>query len=207
MISSLIAWLSIKIITVIESAGYAGVFILMALEGSFVPVPSEIILPFSGFLVTQGVFTLFMVAFMGALGNIAGSLFTYFVSRRYGVSFLYKYGKYFLVSRHDIDMANRLFEKHGVRIIFISRLIPGIRGFVPIPAGIARMKLMPFVTYVFTGSFLYSLALTYAGVWGGENWDWLAPYFRRFDWVLVLILIAGLAWWVRRHFNHKKEQK
>ncbi|MDX1535221.1 MAG: DedA family protein [Candidatus Spechtbacterales bacterium] len=207
MIGTALAWLSSKVILVIESTGYAGVFVLMALEGSFIPVPSEIILPFSGFLVFKGEFSLFAVALVGALGNIAGTVFTYSVSRFFGASFLYKYGKYFLVSHRDIDMANKLFKDHGVKIIFISRLIPGIRGFIPIPAGIAKMKFIPFVLYVFTGSFIYSLVLTYVGVWGGENWDWLSPYFKQFDWVLLVLMLWAATWWVRRHFRHNKELK
>lgn len=206
MIEAVLVWLSLKIIAVIESSGYVGVFVLMALEGSFIPVPSEIILPFSGFLVYKGEFTLFMVAFVAALGNIAGTVFTYFIARNYGSSFLYRYCKYFFVTRRDIEIANELFLKHGVKIIFISRLIPGIRGFIPIPAGIARMKFLPFVTYVFTGSFIYSLALTYIGVWGGENWDWLSPYFKKFEWVLLVLLLGAVVWWVRRHIKLKKEE-
>ena len=196
--------LSSLIISFIDETGYVGIFVLMALEGSFIPVPSEIILPFSGYLVFEGRFSLLMVAFVGALGNIVGTLFTYSISRYVGLSFLHKYGKYVLVTRGDIDVAQRLFEKYGAPIIFVTRLIPGIRGFIAIPAGVARMKIVPFVAYVFTGSFIYSLALTYLGVIAGKNWDTLGPYFRKFDWVVVVLLVVGVVWWIWRHVRNLK---
>ena len=203
----ILEWLSSIIISIIDSTGYAGIFVLMALEGSFIPIPSEIILPFSGYLVFEGRFSLYLVAFLGALGNIAGTLFSYSISRYVGISFLHKYGKYVFVTRGDIDFAQRLFEKYGAPIIFVTRLIPGIRGFVAIPAGVARMKIVPFVAYVFTGSFIYSLALTYVGVVAGENWDILEPYFHKFDWVVVTLLVIGVIWWIRRHISKMKNEK
>ncbi|MEX0869912.1 MAG: DedA family protein, partial [Candidatus Spechtbacterales bacterium] len=175
--------------------------------GSFMPVPSEIILPFSGYLVFRGEFTLITVALIASLGQVAGVIITYSIARFYGIDFLYKYGKYFFVTKKDIEKANKLFEDYGARIIFASRLIPGIRGFIPIPAGIAKMKFISFIAYVFTGSFIYSLILTYAGVWGGENWDWLAPYFRRFDWILAIFVIMFLWWWIRRYIKEIKSEQ
>ena len=198
---SILGELANFVISTIESTGYLGILFLMVLEGSFIPVPSEIILPFSGYLVFKGEFSLLGVALVGAVGNIIGTLFTYHVARYLGLPFLYKYGKYVLVTHKDIDLARRLFEKFGALMIFASRLVPGIRGFIPIPAGIARMKIIPFVIYVFTGSFLYSLVLTYAGVVAGKNWDTLGPYFRKFDWVIVIIILAIGAWWIWRHLR------
>jgi len=206
IIGSILESVAVWIISIIEVSGYFGIAFLMALEGSFIPVPSEIILPFSGYLVHTGRFSLFAVAFWGAVGNIIGTSFTYVVARYVGLNFLYKYGKYFLVTKKDIEDASRLFNRHGVKIIFISRLIPGIRGFIPIPAGIARMKFVPFVAYVFTGSFIYSLALTYVGVVTGENWDMLAPYFKKFNWVIVLLFVLGVVWWVRRYIKGIKTE-
>ncbi len=199
--TTILAWAASFIISVIESTGYPGIIFLMSLEGSFIPVPSEIILPFSGYLVSLGRFSLFWVAFWGAVGNIIGSVFSYSVSRYLGLSFLYKYGKYVFVTRKDIEDADTLFKKHGAKIIFISRLIPGIRGFVPIPAGIARMNLTKFIVYVFSGSFIYSLLLTYIGVLAGENWDFLEPYFHAYDWTIIALGIIIVVWWIRRYFK------
>ncbi|MDP2641062.1 MAG: DedA family protein [Candidatus Yanofskybacteria bacterium] len=195
------------ILSVIDTGGYAGIFVLMALEGSFFPLPSEIILPFSGYLVAQERFSLWMVALVGALGNIAGTLFSYSVARYLGLPFLYKYGKYMFVTRHDIDQAWRVFQKYGIPIIFFSRLIPGLRGFIPIPAGVARMRVLPFILYVFVGSFLYSAVLTYLGVVVGENWDTMSAYFKQVD---ILVLIAAtlfITWWVRRHIRLIRQER
>lgn len=194
------------VINTIDSWGYAGIFLLMALEGSFVPIPSEIILPFSGFLVFEGRFSLFAVALTGALGNIAGTLFTYSIARYLGLPFLHKYGKYFLVSGKDIDAARRLFEKYGTMILFASRLLPGVRGYVPIPAGVARMNIVKFTIYVFAGSLIWSYVLTYVGVIAGENWDILLAYFRKFDWALAALAAAGIVLWVWRHIKNTKHE-
>lgn len=201
---NILGFLSDIIINFVEASGYWGVGILMAMEGSFIPVPSEIILPFSGYLVHLGRFSLVTVALVGAVGNIIGTTFTYLVSRYAGLPFLYKYGKFFLVTKKDIEGAQELFKKRGVSIIFISRLIPGIRGFLPIPAGIAKMKYLPFAVYVFVGSFIYSLVLTYIGVVAGENWHFLGPYFKRFEWVLVAAIVVFIIWWVRRYIKEVK---
>ena len=202
----ILEWLSSIIISVIGESGYLGIAALMFLEGSFLPVPSEIILPFSGYLVFQGKFNIFIVAFIGAVANIFGTLVTYSISRYLGLPFLYKYGRYMLISRKDIDGAHRLFEKYGTMILFASRLLPGVRGYVPIPAGIAKMDVIKFIIYVFSGSFIWSYVLTYAGVIAGENWDILAPYFRKFDWAIVLGVIILGGWWIWRHIknNHKE---
>jgi len=199
--------LSTFIIGTIDTMGYWGVGILMALEGSFFPIPSEIILPFSGYLVYLGRFSLLTVAFVAAVGNIVGTVFTYVISRHFGLPFLYKYGKYFLITRKDINNSHELFKKHGAKFIFISRLIPGIRGFIPIPAGIAKMNFIKFIIYVFTSSFIFSLFLTYLGVVAGANWDLIGPYFRKFDWVLVVLVLLGLVWWIRRYVREVKNEK
>lgn len=196
------------IVHIIDITGYPGILFLMALEGSFIPVPSEIILPFSGFLASEGRFSVWMIALAGAVGNIIGTLFTYTLARHVGLPFLYKYGKYVLVTRGDLEHAQRLFARFGMRIIFISRLLPGVRGFVPIPAGIAKMALIPFVVYVFVGSFLWSLFLTFVGFFLGEHWDTIGPYFQRTNGVLLAI-VAGVAfWWIWRRIQLiRKEAK
>lgn len=195
------------IVQVIGSTGYAGIFVLMAIEGSFIPLPSEIILPFSGFLASEGRFSIWMIAFVGAVGNIVGTLFTYAIARYLGLPFLVKYGRYVLVSRHDIEMAHRLFEKYGVAIIFISRMIPGIRGFLPIPAGIAKMRLVPFVLFVFVGSFFWSLLLTYIGFVIGEHWEIFGRYAHDAGTLLVFLMFIAVGWWLRRQFRQLRKEK
>lgn len=194
------------VVSFIEATGYVGIAVLMALEGSFIPIPSEIILPFSGYLVSQGKLSLINVALVGAVGNIIGTLFTYFIARYLGLPFFYRWGKYVMITRRDIELATRMFHRWGVAIIFVSRLLPGVRGFVPIPAGIAKMRLVPFALYVFTGSFLYSLALTYIGVLLGKNWVHLEVYFRQYNWLLVALGVSGFVWWVRRYVKHMRSE-
>ena len=194
------------IITIVDTAGYPGIFFLMALEGSFIPVPSEIILPFSGYLASEGRFSIWAIAFVGALGNIVGTLFTYMVARYLGLPFLYKYGKYVLVTRRDIEHAHRLFQNYGVPIIFLTRLVPGIRGFLPIPAGIARMNIPLFAAYVFIGSFLWSLLLTYIGVVVGKNWEVFSGYVHEVGTAAVILMIAVAFWWFRRQYMQLRKE-
>jgi len=201
MIEGIIAATIVGVTNIINQAGYAGIFILMALEGSFLPVPSEIILTFSGYLVSQGKFSLLLVAATGALGNVAGTLLTYAVGRYLGLPFVYRYGKYMLITRNDIDKAHQLFEKYGTTIIFVSRLMPGVRGYIPIGAGIARMKIIPFVAAVLIGSFLYSLALTYIGVLLGEHWEVVGPHLQQWSGILLFALVLGLVWWIWRRIQ------
>lgn len=208
MLEAIIVAITSWVIGIIEQGGYAGIFILMTLEGSFLPVPSEIILTFSGYLVSQGKFSLLLVATMGALGNVTGTLITYAAGRYLGLPFLYRYGRYFLITRGDIDKAHTLFEKYGTRIIFVSRLMPGARGYIPIGAGIARMKIVPFVVTVFVGSFLYSLALTYIGVILGEHWEAVGPYIKQWSGLLLLALLVVALWWIWRRIQLiRKESK
>jgi membrane protein DedA with SNARE-associated domain len=202
-----ITGLSSFIISVIDTAGYGGIFFLMVLEGSFIPIPSEIILPFSGFLASEGRFSLWGIALAGALGNIIGTLVTYAVARYAGLPFLYKYGKYVLVTKEDIDLAERLFKRYGIAIIFVTRLIPGIRGFLPIPAGVAKMKISPFITFVFIGSFVWSLFLTYVGYIIGEHWEVFSEYAHEAGTILVAIMVAGIGWWVSLKIGHIRRQK
>ncbi|MCH7605038.1 DedA family protein [Patescibacteria group bacterium] len=203
---SIIATVTGAILQIIDSAGYPGIFVLMVSEGSFLPIPSEIILTFSGYLVSQGRFSLFLVAIVGAFGNVVGTLITYAVGRYLGLPFLYRYGKYALITRGEIDRAHRLFTRHGIAIIFVSRLIPGARGYIPIGAGVAQMNIAPFIITVFIGSFFYSLALTYIGVILGENWNIVGAYFRQFDSVIILgvLLIGG--WWLWRRIKALRQE-
>ena len=203
VIASITAW----VINLIEQGGYPGILILMALEGSFLPVPSEIILTFSGYLVSEGKFSLIMVAVVGALGNVAGTLLTYSVGRYLGLPFLYRYGKYVLITREEIDKAQRLFEKHGGTIVFVSRLLPVVRGYIPIVAGIAKMKVLPFMGIVLIGSFFYSLALTYVGVVLGENWDVVGGYFRQFDVAIIIVVLIGGSWWLWRRIKAVRDEQ
>lgn len=201
MITSIVAWLAALIVSIISSTGYFGIFLLMALESACVPIPSEVIMPFSGFLVFAGKFSLWQVALWGAVGNLAGSILAYRVGVYGGLPLIEKYGKYILISHRDLDRAHKWFEKHGQSAVFFSRLLPAVRTFISLPAGIARMNFKIFCFYTFAGSLLWSYALAYAGLKMGENWQGLKIYFEKFDYLIITVFILLTAWWIRRHLK------
>lgn len=203
MFTAILAWLSSIIISVISATGYAGVFFLMLLESACIPVPSEVIMPFSGFLVWEGRFALWPVVLWGALGNLAGSIIAYGVGLWGGRRLIEKYGRYVLISRHDLDLADHWFAKYGQSVVFFSRLLPVVRTFISLPAGIARMPFKKFCFYTLLGCLPWSFVLAYAGLIAGENWDFLKAYFHKFDLAIGAIILIGAAWWIWRHFNQR----
>ena len=210
MIARILEFLSGLIIITISTLGYSGIVLLMAIESACIPLPSEIIMPFSGYLVSTGQMNLWLVAIAGAVGCVLGSLVAYWVGSKGGRPLIEKYGRYVLISRHDLDIADRWFSKRGEVIVFVSRLLPGIRTFIAFPAGVARMNLKRFVIYTFAGSLPWCLGLAYVGQLLGEKWnkdETLKTWFHRFD---FLILIAGLllaGWWIWRHVGHLRKEK
>src|ERR1700675_3224663 len=152
MIARIIELLSVFIVATISRLGYAGIVLLMAIESACIPLPSEIIMPFSGYLVYTGRFNLWAVGVAGAFGCVLGSLVAYWVGMYGGRPLIEKYGKYVLISHHDLDLADRWFARFGEIIVFGSRLLPVIRTFIAFPAGVARMNLKRFIVYTFLGS-------------------------------------------------------
>jgi len=207
LIATIIEILSGFIVSVISQLGYFGVFVLMAIESACIPLPSEVIMPFSGYLVYTGQFNLWAVGFMGALGCVAGSLVAYWAGMYGGRPFIERYGRWILISRRDLDMADRWFTKYGDLVTFFSRLLPVIRTFIAFPAGIVRMNLPKFCLYTFLGSFPWCVGLAYVGQRLGEEWnknDTLKELFHRFDFVIGMLLLIGAGWWVRRHVHHER---
>ena len=202
MIGKIIEVLTVFIVNTISSWGYFGVGALMAIESACIPLPSEIIMPFAGFLAAQGKFSLLGVALAGALGCVVGSIVAYLAGILGGRAFIEKYGKYILISRHDLDIADNFFNKYGSSAIFFSRLLPVVRTFISLPAGIAKMNFSKFVIYSFLGSLPWCYFLAYIGKKLGDNWDTLGVYFHRFDFVIVLIIVVGMIWYVRRHLKN-----
>ncbi|MDX6559170.1 MAG: hypothetical protein QOF72_2219 [Blastocatellia bacterium] len=210
MIGKIIELLSVLIVATISRLGYAGVVLLMAIESACIPLPSEIIMPFSGYLVSKGEFNLWLVGLAGAVGCVLGSLVAYWVGMYGGRPFVEKYGKYLLVSRHDLDLAGRWFARFGEVIVFASRLLPAIRTFIAFPAGVARMDIKKFVIYTFAGSLPWCIGLAYVGQRLGEKWDkdpTLKNLFHRFDFIIGIIVALAAAWWIWRHIKHLREDK
>src|SRR6267143_1027210 len=210
MIARIIEILSGFIVATISAMGYSGVILLMAIESACIPLPSEIIMPFAGYLVSTGTMNLWAVAVAGAVGCVLGSLVAYWVGRYGGRPLIEKYGRYVLISHQDLDLADRWFGRYGEAIVFTSRLLPVIRTFIAFPAGVARMNLTRFVLYTFAGSLPWCLGLAYVGQKLGEQWnkdETLKTLFHRFDFVIGIIALLAIVWWVRRHLRHLKEDR
>jgi membrane protein DedA with SNARE-associated domain len=201
MTTKIVALVAGFIITTVSTLGYGGVVLLMAIESACIPLPSEIIMPFAGYLVFRGDMNLWLAATAGALGCVLGSLVAYWVGARGGRPLVEKYGRYILVSRHDMDMADRWFNRYGDITILIGRLLPLVRTFIALPAGVARMPLAKFVAYTFIGSFIWCWALAWIGLRLGAHWDTLGPWFHRFDAVIVVLVVLSLAWYLWRHLR------
>jgi len=207
MISSILLALAAFIKTAISSLGYSGIVLLMAIESACIPLPSEVIMPFSGYLVYANRFSsLWLIATMGALGCNLGSVLAYEVGAYGGRPLIEKYGKYILLNRHDLELAERFFQRYGSITVFIGRLLPVIRTFIALPAGIARMPRLRFHVYTFAGSWPWCWALAYVGYKLGERWDSdprLKLWFHRLDAVIVVLLLAGIVWFVRSHLKNR----
>ncbi len=199
MIAKVIEALAVFTTGVISTMGYGGVVLLMGIESACIPLPSEIIMPFAGYLVYTGQFSLHGAALAGALGCIAGSIPAYYLGQYGGRPLIERYGKYVLLSRRELDFAERLFARHGQWVVLAARLLPVIRTFIAFPAGVARMNMTKFVVYTFVGSYPWCYGLAWVGMKLGEHWDKdprLKAAFHRFDLAVGILLVAGVAWFV-----------
>jgi membrane protein DedA with SNARE-associated domain len=188
---------------VMNSTGYAGIVILMAIESACIPLPSELIMPFAGYLVSQGRVSLVLAATAGAIGCNLGSVIAYEIGYYGGRPLVEKYGSYILMSRHDVEIADRFFKRFGGWAIFVGRLLPIVRTFIALPAGIARMPRVPFHVYTFLGSWPWCFGLAYFGMKLGDHWMDLKPYFLRFKEVIVVLLLVGIVWFVWTHWKNR----
>jgi len=203
VISAIVSW----VVEVISTAGYAGVVALMAIESACIPLPSEAIMPFAGYLVSVGRFSLLVAATMGALGCNLGSTIAYYVAASGGRKAIERWGAYVLVSPAEIERAERFFARYGAATVFFGRLLPVVRTFISFPAGLARMPMLRFQIYSFLGSWPWCLALAYVGYLLGARWD-SDPTFRQLfhesDAVIVIILLAGFAWFVWSRWRERR---
>jgi len=193
MADKIMGALSTFIIASIAALGYGGVVLMMAIESACIPLPSEVIMPFSGYLVSTGRFELQMVAIAGAVGCLLGSYVAYYVGASGGRWFLLHYGRWVLIAPHEIEIADRFFARWGAPAVFFSRMLPVVRTFIAFPAGVSRMPLLPFTIYTLLGSYPWCFALAYVGMKLGQHWNTLGPYFHRFDAVIGVLLLLGVA--------------
>src|ERR1700758_4195884 len=192
MTEKILAILFVFISKIIAATGYVGIAILMAIESACIPLPSELIMPFAGYLVFQGSFNLFWVATAGAIGCNLGSLVAYEIGAYGGRPLVERYGRWILMGRRELDWADRFFARWGYLAVFIA-----------LPAGIARMPRGRFHIYTFLGSWPWCLGLAWLGMKLGENWRELGKYFHKFDAVIGLVLLVGVAWFIWSHWQNR----
>jgi membrane protein DedA with SNARE-associated domain len=193
MADKILVALSAFIVATIATLGYWGVILMMAIESACIPLPSEVIMPFAGYLVSTGRFNLQLVAIAGAIGCLLGSYVAYYIGASGGRWFLLRYGRWVLIAPHEIEIADRFFDRWGPHAVFFSRMLPVVRTFIAFPAGVARMRLLPFTLYTLAGSYPWCLALAYFGMKLGQHWDTLGPYFHRFDAIIGALILLGAA--------------
>jgi membrane protein DedA with SNARE-associated domain len=179
----------------VSSVGYLGIFLLMTLESACIPIPSEIIMPFSGFLVSAGKLSLLWVTLAAALGNLLGAVITYAIGYYGGRPFVFKYGKYFFIKEKEVHHAEKFFERWGDFAVFLARNLPIVRTFISLPAGVAEMNFPKFALYSFIGSIPWCFALAYLGYLLGNNWVIIRKYGDILDVIVgvgILIFIAKI---------------
>lgn len=203
MIAKIFATIALFILGLIEKIGYLGVFFLMALESANIPIPSEIIMPFSGFLASQGHFNLFILIIVGALGNLIGSLISYAIALAVGKP-LIGYLKRVPFFSDDYEKAERFFSRHGSASVFWGRMLPIVRTFISFPAGIFKIPVWKFSFLTFSGSFLWSGFMALVGFYLGENWAVLEGYFRTFDYLIAIIIVVALGFYVYHKIKSRK---
>lgn len=209
MLDRILAPLVQLVVAVIAATGYGGVALMMAIESACIPLPSEIIMPFAGYLVSTGQLELFWVATAGAIGCNIGSTVAYAVGFYGGRPFVERWGGYVLVGVEELDLVHRFFERYGSITVFVGRLLPVIRTFIALPAGIAGMPMARFQIYTFLGSWPWCLGLAYVGMKLGNAWDTdprLKDFLHRFDAVIVVVLLAMAVWYVRRHWKRRPQR-
>ena len=203
MFTLIIDILADVVVGTIDVLGYPGVFFLMLAESCGIPMPSEIIMPFSGFLVAEGKMNFWAVSFVGAFANLAGSLIAYWIGLKGGRALIEKWGKYILISKHDLDLADRWFLKFGNWTVFFGRLLPVVRTYISFPAGVAKMEMKRFSLYTFAGALPWSILFTWLGVKMGDNWEQIREKLHNFDLAIVVLIIIGIAWYIWRHIKHR----
>lgn len=205
----MLEFLSGTIIHLIQTTGYIGVFFLMTIESALIPFPSEVTMPFAGFLSQSGTLSLYLVILFGALGNLAGSLIAYaigyFLEETVILNLIKKYGKFILITEHEYQKSRHWFNKYGGSITFFSRLLPGVRTFISLPAGLAEMNIWRFSIYTFLGSLVWSSVLASIGFYLGANWHSLEGYFKKFEYAIFAILILCFIWYLNKKLRFFKK--
>ncbi len=192
--------------TIIASGGYSTITLLMAAESMILPIPSEAITPFAGFLVSQGKFNFVWVVVASTIGSLIGSLASYYVGKYGGNTVIKRFGKYVLLNEEHLVKTEKFFVSHGRKTVFIGRLIPVVRHFISIPAGIAKMKLPTFILYTTMGAAVWNSFLIWVGYILGDNWESIKNYTRYMDIIVATAIIAFIAWHFVAHRKRKNSK-
>jgi membrane protein DedA with SNARE-associated domain len=206
MITSIIDILANFVVETIRHLGYSGIFGLMLVESCGIPMPSEVIMPFSGFLIADGSLLFWPVVIIATLGNLVGSLLAYWIGAKGGRPLIEKYGRYILISKHDLNLADKWFAKFGDEIVFFGRLLPVVRTYISFPAGIARMDLKKFSIYTFLGALPWCILFAWLGVKMGGNWELIREKLHNFDMAILVTLVILIVLYILRHIKHSKEK-
>jgi membrane protein DedA with SNARE-associated domain len=202
--AGIIEWGIGIVLGIITALSYPGIILLMALESACIPIPSEVVMPLAGSLIHKGTFDLIGLTIAGTIGNLIGSITVYWIGMKYGRSFIAKYGRYVLLREKHVDLAESWFKRYGDAATFFSRMLPVIRTFISLPAGMARMNFKKFVALTTAGSIPWNFALAYIGFLLQENWESILAWFSVFDIIIVIALIVLLAFLIRRYLRGKR---
>lgn len=192
------------VVHIISSMGYTGVFLAMAIESACIPLPSEIILPFTGYMVFAGHFGFWPATIAATLGNLFGALVAYYVGVWGGRPFLKRYGRYFFINERELAWTERLFDRRGEATVFVGRILPVVRTFISLPAGIAKMNPLKMSIYTVLGALPWCAFLIYVGLKLGENWDSLKPYFHRADLVVGGVIVIVLSYVLLKRLKRRR---
>ncbi len=200
---NMVAQISDFALNLIDKTGYVGVFILSALESCAIPIPSEVVVPFSGFLAVSGRFNIWSVIFVATIANLSGAVILFWIGRSGGRWVLERYGKYVLIHKDDLEKGDMWFKKYGERAIFWGRMLPVVRTFVSLAAGVEEMNFYKFSLFTFFGSLPWNAGLALIGYRAGKNWMILENYFRKADLFIMVLVVTLAGWYIWRHLNKK----
>ncbi len=201
MVIQLFDFVTNTIIQIVSATGYVGLFLLMVAESCGAPAPSTVVMPFSGFLVATGRMNFWLAALVGTFANLTGSLLVYFISLKGGRPLLEKYGRYILISKQDLDKADKWFAKYGEIAVFFSRLLPVIRTAISFPAGVAKMNFKKFIVFSFLGALIWNIVLVFLGIKLQNNWEVVRKVVSSFGGVIIIFIFLIIGLYIWRHIK------
>ena len=211
VVAGLITYVVNFVVNIIQTIGYPGIFVLMMLEGMLLPIPSEVVMAFGGFLVVSGdlpgfggIPAFLILLLVGSVGNLVGALIAYYIGDYGGIPLITRYGKYVLLKEDTVSKTQLWFEKYGPMSVFLTRLVPIFRTFISIPAGIARMDRKRFSVYTFVGAIIWDSLLIYLGMIFGANWESVTSFFDKYTYVAAAAVVALIVYWLYRNLKSRR---